>query len=78
MIQDITPYRYRVEYRQIQPRGEDVALLYQGNRVLLREASLPPAEAVAFSWEDGRRMPVPKSGRRPRCCQTGCPPSGHR
>lgn len=39
MIQDITPYCYRVEYKEIQPRGEDVALLYQGNQVLLREIS---------------------------------------
>lgn len=53
MIQDITPYRYRVEYRQIQPRGEDVALLYQGNRVLLREASedADPLAGMIFCGE---------------------------
>lgn len=37
MIQDIKPYRYRLEYENRQPQGEDVALLYQGNQVLLRE-----------------------------------------
>ncbi len=37
MIQDIKPYRYRLEYENREPQGGDVALLYQGNQVLLRE-----------------------------------------
>ena len=36
MIQNIKPYRYRLEYENREPQGEDEALLYQGNKVLLR------------------------------------------
>ena len=53
MIQNIKPYRYRLEYENREPQGEDVALLYQGNKVLLRETEdeTNPLAALPFCGE---------------------------
>ena len=53
MIQDIKPYRYRLDYENRGPQGGDVALLYQGNQVLLRETEgeTNPLAALPFCGE---------------------------
>lgn len=53
MIQDIKPYRYRLEYENREPQGGDVALLYQGNQVLLRETEgeTNPLAPLSFCGE---------------------------
>ena len=53
MIQDIKPYRYRLDYENREPQGGDVALLYQGNQVLLRETEgeTNPLAALPFCGE---------------------------
>jgi len=37
MIQDISPYRYRVEYENAAPQADSPVLFYDGNRVFLKK-----------------------------------------
>lgn len=56
MIQNISPYRFHVEYRHLNPKESDFVLVFQGDRLLIRDG-----EQIAFmTWKEALTLSTKK------------------